>query len=71
MSTESVAFHLRRAWRWSAVGVVPATVVPILLYVAHSSRWTIGVTAVGALVAWANLVVQTRILRSVLRSSAG
>jgi len=71
MAIELVVHHLRRAWRWSLVSALFATAVPILEYLGSGNAWPFRLTGACALVAWFNLIVQTRSLRSVSRLRVG
>lgn len=71
MGNEPVAHQPRRMWRWSAIGVLFATAVPVLEHFAHSPVWVVRVTAGCAVVAWINLAIQTRFLRTVSKLWAG
>lgn len=65
MPNDTVAHHLRRAWHWSVVGALLATLVPILEFIARAPAWASLLTTGCAGVAWINLIIQTRLLRSV------
>jgi hypothetical protein len=71
MAIQFAVHHLRRAWRWSLASTLFATSVPILEYLGSGNAWPFWLTGACALVAWFNLIVQTRLLRSVSRLPAG
>jgi hypothetical protein len=54
--------HLRRVWRWSLVSALFATAVPLFAYLASGFGWFTCVTAICALIAWVNAIIQTRSL---------
>ena len=71
MSTETLELHFRRGSRWAVLGAVSSTVVAILFYYEHLHPVLITVGVVSAVTACGNLLVQSRALRSISRSSSG
>jgi hypothetical protein len=71
MSTEIFVRQIRHAWRWAVASTLFGTSVSILEYLASGNAWPFRLTAVCAAVAWINLVIQTRLLRSVSNVGAG
>jgi hypothetical protein len=71
MANEVVVAHMRRGQRLSLISALFATSVPILEFIATGNAWPFRLTAVSAVFAWINFIVQTRVLRSVSDVQAG